>query len=107
MICLCMGWERVVCGGREKIFGFRNKNKTKVGFYLLFGGHFGDNNRWVVGLKGMILRFLVCMYFICNYMFQCNRLRNRYLIHHENSHDNGNNVCQLFQPSLHQSNSLL
>ena len=36
MICLCMSWERVVCGGREKIFGFRNKNKTKVGFYLLF-----------------------------------------------------------------------
>ena len=41
MICLCMGWERVVCGGREKIFGFRNKNKIKVGFYLLFGAILG------------------------------------------------------------------
>ena len=46
------------------------------------------------------------MYFICNYMYQCNRLRNHHLICQENSHDNGNNVCQLFQLSLHQSNSL-
>ena len=41
MICLCMGWERVVCGGREKIFSFRNKNKTKVGFSLVFGAILG------------------------------------------------------------------
>ena len=45
------------------------------------------------------------MYFICNYMYQHNCLRNCHLIHQENSHDNGNNVCQLFQPSLHQLNS--
>ena len=30
-----MCWEWVVCRGREKIFGFRNKNKTKVGFSLV------------------------------------------------------------------------
>ena len=41
MICLCMGWERVVCWGREKIFGFRNKNKTKVGFSLVYGDVLG------------------------------------------------------------------
>ena len=37
----CMGWDWVVCGGREKIFGFRNKNKTKVGFYLVYGAILG------------------------------------------------------------------
>ena len=31
------GRERVVCGGREKIFGCRNTNKTKVGFFLVSG----------------------------------------------------------------------
>ena len=28
-------------GRGEKIFGFRNKNKIKVGFYLLFGAILG------------------------------------------------------------------
>ena len=41
MIYLCMGWERVVCGGREKMFGYRNKNKTKVGFCLVYGAILG------------------------------------------------------------------
>ena len=41
MISLSMGWEWVVCGGREKIFGFRNKNKTKVGFSLVSGAILG------------------------------------------------------------------
>ena len=41
MISLYMGWEWVVCGGREKIFGFRNKNKTKVGFSSVSGDILG------------------------------------------------------------------
>ena len=41
MISLSMGWEWVVCRGREKIFGFRNKNKTKVGFSLVSGAILG------------------------------------------------------------------
>ena len=36
------GLERVVCGGREEMFGCRNKNKTKVGFYLVSGAIFGQ-----------------------------------------------------------------
>ena len=39
------GRERVVCGGREKIFGCRNTNKTKVGFFLVSGAFLGKNQR--------------------------------------------------------------
>ena len=46
-----MGWERVVCGGREKIFGFRNKNKIKVGFSLVYGDILGKI-KGGSGLKG-------------------------------------------------------
>ena len=55
-----MGWERVVCGGREKIFGFRNKNKTKVGFYLVFGAILGKI-KGGSGLKGNDFNILVCI----------------------------------------------
>ena len=46
-----MGWERVVCGGRETNFGFRNKNKTKVGFSLVYGDILGKI-KGGSGLKG-------------------------------------------------------
>ena len=42
MDCFCgfirvLGRERVVCGGRGKIFGCRNTNKIKVGYFLVCG----------------------------------------------------------------------
>ena len=39
-------------GGRDKMFGCRNKNKTKVGFYLVCGAFLGKNQREVAGLNG-------------------------------------------------------
>ena len=46
----CMGEQRVVCGGRDKISGCRNTNKTKVGFcFLGFWEHFWEKIKGGVG----------------------------------------------------------
>ena len=36
-----MGGREWFCGGRDKMFGCRNKNKTKVGFSLVCGAFLG------------------------------------------------------------------
>ena len=46
-----MGGRGWFCGGRDKMFGCRNKNKTKVGFSLVCGAFLGKNQRGVVGLN--------------------------------------------------------
>ena len=39
----------MVCGGRDKISGCRNTNKTKVGFFFGFLGHFWEKIKGGVG----------------------------------------------------------
>ena len=47
-----MGGRGWFCGGRDKMFVYRNKNKTKVGFSSVCGAFFGKNERGVEGLNG-------------------------------------------------------
>ena len=51
------GW---FVGGREKVFGFRNKNKMKVGFSLVYGDILGKI-KGGSGLKGNDFNILVCI----------------------------------------------
>ena len=40
IVLVGMGRVRLVVGGREKYFCFRNTNKTNVGFNLVWGGFY-------------------------------------------------------------------
>ena len=53
-------------GGREKIFGFRNKNKTKLGFSLVYGDILGKI-KGGSGLKGNDFKF----FSVYNSCFNC------------------------------------
>ena len=51
MICLCMGWERVVCGGGRKFLVLEIKIKQRWEF-IYFLGPFWGQSQVGSGLKG-------------------------------------------------------